>query len=185
MFSIIGFGHYICRPYYNAMTKQPLAALIMVLIFQITLTSCNQQTKPTEEKPFDSTTAILFPGETHLKNVKQLTFGGDNAEAYWSFSGKQLTFQRTDHKQIMCDQIFMGNVPFDSSGIFNFNMISSGKGRTTCSYFLPGDSLILYASTAGNSDECPPTPDREKLKKYVWIEIFLILIFKKNIFMEL
>lgn len=117
---------------------------------------------------FDSTKAVLFPGERHLKNVRQLTFGGDNAEAYWSFDGKHIVFQRTDHQQVMCDQIFVGSLPADSTQKFDFSMISSGKGRTTCSYFLPGDSLVLYASTHFTQDTCPPVPDRGKIKKYVW-----------------
>lgn len=129
--------------------------------------SCDNKAKSVEQK-FDSTSAILFPGEKHFKNVKQLTFGGDNAEAYWSFSGKQLTFQRTDHKTIMCDQIFTGSVPFDSAATFQYNMLSNGSARTTCSYFLPGDTQVIYASTISDGTDCPPVPDREKLKKYVW-----------------
>lgn len=117
---------------------------------------------------FDSTKAILFPGERHLRNVQQLTFGGDNAEAYWSFDGTRIIFQRTDHQQVMCDQIFFGMVPSDSSQQFDFKMLSTGKGRTTCSYFMPGDSLVLYASTHLTQDTCPPVPDREKIRKYVW-----------------
>lgn len=117
---------------------------------------------------FDSSKAILFPGERHLKNVQQLTFGGDNAEAYWSFDSKDLVFQRTDHQQVLCDQIYYGKVPADSAEKFNYKLVSTGLGRTTCSYFLPGDSLILYASTHLTQDTCPPVPDREKIKKYVW-----------------
>ncbi|HUM45555.1 MAG TPA: hypothetical protein PLD84_01415 [Chitinophagales bacterium] len=128
----------------------------------------NSATADTTVKKFDSTTALLFPGEKHLKNVQQLTFGGDNAEAYWSFDSKKLVFQRTDHQQVMCDQIFYGTVPPDSSQKFDFKMVSTGKGRTTCSYFLPGDSSVVYASTHLTQDTCPPTPDREKIKKYVW-----------------
>ncbi|MEO6166713.1 MAG: hypothetical protein ABIO46_06310 [Chitinophagales bacterium] len=125
-------------------------------------------TADTAVHKFDSTTALLFPGEKHLKNVLQLTFGGDNAEAYWSFDSKKLVFQRTDHQQVMCDQIFYGTVPPDSSQKFDFKMVSTGKGRTTCSYFLPGDTTVLYASTHLTQDTCPPIPDREKIKKYVW-----------------
>lgn len=111
--------------------------------------------------------SLIMQGETHFKNVRQLTFGGDNAEAYWSFDSKKLTFQFSDHKQIMCDQIFFGDVPVKKMP-FTPHRISNGKGRTTCSYFLPGDSLILYASTFANADSCPPVPDKAKLKKYVW-----------------
>lgn len=125
-------------------------------------------TEDTTDSSDDTLKWIHFPSENHLKNVTQLTFGGDNAEAYWSYSGRRLTFQRTDHKQIMCDQIFEGKVPADSASDFKYKMISTGKGRTTCSFFLPGDTLILYASTHADQDSCPPVPDRKKIGKYVW-----------------
>ena len=114
-----------------------------------------------------SSDSLIFAGEKHFKNVKQLTFGGDNAEAYWSFDSKKLVFQFSDHKEVMCDQIYFGAIPKKGKS-FNKHLVSTGKGRTTCSYFLPGDSLVLYASTHANADSCPPTPDKTKLKKYVW-----------------
>ena len=130
---------------------------------------------------FDSSTAVWFPGEKHLRNVQQLTFGGDNAEAYWSFDGDKIVFQRTDHLLFNCDQIFWGfafyrqrsmlNCSINSvtgDTTFQYNMVSTGKGRTTCSYFLPGDSMILYSSTHSTDASCPPVPDHKKLKKYVW-----------------
>lgn len=111
----------------------------------------------------------IQPGEEkHFKSLMMLTNGGDNAEAYWSWDGKKLIFQRTDHKSIMCDQIFIGNVPDNNNIGFKYDMLSTGKGRTTCSYFLPGDSLVLYASTHLTQDTCPPVPDRAVIKKYVW-----------------
>ena len=112
--------------------------------------------------------SVHLMGERHIFNIRQLTFGGDNAEAYWSFDGKKICFQRTDHKTLMCDQIFFGSVPQDSDQAFSYQMVSTGKGRTTCSYFMPGDSLVLFASTHANADSCPPVPDRHKIGKYVW-----------------
>jgi TolB protein len=101
-----------------------------------------------------------FPGEVHLKNVTQLTFGGTNAEAYFSFDQERLVFQST-RGDLECDQIFTMNL--DGSDV---RMVSTGKGRTTCAYYLPGDSLILYASTHAASDACPPPIDRSL--GYVW-----------------
>lgn len=111
---------------------------------------------------------LVLPGEKHFKWVKQLTFKGDNAEGYWNFAGNNLTFQATNKLWgDKCDQIYTMN-PF--TGMENINnkpnMISTGKGRTTCSYFLPGDSLILYASTHEGSKDCPVDPD--KSAGYVW-----------------
>lgn len=103
---------------------------------------------------------LTFAGEKHLKNVQQLTFGGENAEAYFSFDGKQLIFQSKRDK-LACDQIFRMNI--DGS---NVKMVSNGGGRTTCSYFFKGGKKILYASTHGGKKECPPPPDFSQ--GYVW-----------------
>src|SRR5947209_11676657 len=82
-------------------------------------------------------------GEKHLKNIKQLTFGGENAEAYFSFDGKQLIFQSKRDGRA-CDQIYRMNI--DGSDV---KMVSNGAGRTTCSYFFKGGNRVLYASTHG------------------------------------
>jgi TolB protein len=97
---------------------------------------------------------------TWLSNVKQLTNGGENAEAYWSPDGKRLIFQSTRGDQ-NCDQEFIMNA--DGS---DQHMVSTGKGRTTCGYFLPDGKHIIYASTHLAGDACPPTADRSK--GYVW-----------------
>jgi Tol biopolymer transport system component len=101
-----------------------------------------------------------FEGEKHLSNIKMLTDSGENAEAYLSFDETKLIFQST-HGELKCDQIFTMNI--DGT---NKYMVSNGKGRTTCSYFLPGDEKIIYASTQLAGDDCPPPPDRTK--GYVW-----------------
>lgn len=109
---------------------------------------------------------LAYEHETNLRNLKQLTFGGDNAEAYWSFANDKLIFQRTNPEEgLECDQIFIGNVPSDSDN-FEYQLVSTGFGRTTCAYFLPGDSLVLYASTHHHGDNCPPEPD--KTMGYLW-----------------
>ncbi|MFN0141132.1 MAG: TolB family protein [Pyrinomonadaceae bacterium] len=103
---------------------------------------------------------LLVSGERRIKNVKQLTFGGENAEAYFSSDGKQLIFQsKRDGRG--CDQIYRMNI--DGS---NVQMISNGEGRTTCSYFFKNSKKVVYASTHGGSRECPPNPDFSK--GYVW-----------------
>lgn len=114
--------------------------------------------------------SVHFAGEKHFKNIRQLTFGGDNAEAYWSYDGKSIIFQRTNPKEgLNCDQIFIGKLPTRDDEPFTYKMISSGKGRTTCSYFLPDGKHIIYASTFKGADTCPPIPDRKKYgNKYIW-----------------
>jgi len=113
---------------------------------------------------------IHFPQEKHFANVRQLTFGGDNAEAYFSFDDKYLIFQRTDQKNgIPCDQIWMGKIPLNENEKFEPKLVSNGEGRTTCAYFYPDNKHIVYASTHLGGMECPPTPDRKKYgNKYIW-----------------
>src|SRR6201988_361170 len=103
---------------------------------------------------------LALPAEKHLRNLKQLTFGGENAEAYFSSDGKQLIFQSTRDGR-GCDQIYTMNI--DGS---NVKLISNGDGRTTCSYFFPGQKRILYSSTHLGDKQCPPRPDSSK--GYVW-----------------
>jgi len=118
--------------------------------------------------PFTSDT-LLYPSETHLKNIQQLTFGGDNAEAYFSFDSKWIIFQRTKANEgVLCDQIFIGKVPKPGE-TFEYKMVSTGKGRTTCGAFLKDGKHIIYASTHLGADTCPPVPDRRKYgNKYIW-----------------
>src|SRR5207249_11218316 len=95
---------------------------------------------------------LALPQEKHLRNVKQLTFGGENAEAYFSSDGRKLIFQSTRDGRD-CDQIYTMNI--DGSDV---KMVSTGDGRTTCSYFFPGDKRILYSSTLLGAKQCPPRP---------------------------
>jgi Tol biopolymer transport system component len=112
---------------------------------------------------------LIYPDEKHFKNIQQLTFNGDNAEAYWSYDDKQIIFQRkNEHENIMCDRMFIGNIPQNNQQ-FQFKQLSSGKGRTTCGYFLPDGKHVIYASTYLGGDSCPPIPDRSKYNnRYLW-----------------
>ena len=107
--------------------------------------------------------------EKHLKNIKMLTHGGNNAEAYWSPDSKWLTFQ-SDYTRwgVQCDQIFRMNVEAASNDTaYRPQMISTSLGRTTCSYFMPDGKSILYASTHIGSHACP-APAPSDGKKYLW-----------------
>lgn len=106
----------------------------------------------------------------HLRNIRQLTFGGDNAEAYWSPNSKMLTFQTNNPKWgLHCDQIYMMKVKKAANNpLYMPQPISNGKGRTTCSYFMPDGKHILYASTHAALDSCPPVPELRKDGKYLW-----------------
>lgn len=123
----------------------------------------NASIKPT---PDDS---IHYAAEKHFANVQQLTFGGDNAEAYFSFDGKWIIFQRTDVKAgVLCDQMYIGKLPAEGEK-FEPYQVSPGIGRSTCGAFLKDGKHIVYASTHLGSGACPPVPDRKKYgNKYIW-----------------
>lgn len=108
--------------------------------------------------------ARVFPAsadEPRLANLRQLTNGGENAEAYFDADGKQLIFQSTRPPEIPCDQIFSMNL--DGS---NLRRISNGQGRTTCAYFFPGRDRVIYSSTHHTGAACPTPPDMSQ--GYVW-----------------
>lgn len=114
--------------------------------------------------------AQTAPAEPHLQNIRQLTFGGDNAEAYWSPDGKWLTFQSNNPAWgLKCDQIFAMKVK-KAAGKPQYRPkdISQNHGRTTCSYFMPDGKHILFASTKAAMDTCPHTPDLRQGGKYLW-----------------
>ena len=103
---------------------------------------------------------LHYPQEKHLGNLRQLTFEGKNAEAYFSFDGKELIFQST-RDGFQCDQIFVTNL---AGG--DLCLVSTGKGQTTCAYFFPGDQRILYSSTHRINPDCAPPQPREK--RFIW-----------------
>jgi TolB protein len=113
---------------------------------------------PTAGKPVD----LLKPEEArHLSDLRQITFGGENAEAYWSPDGTKLIYQRTPETG-GCDQQFVFDLTTGES-----TLVSSGKGRTTCGYYsFPKGERYIYATTEAGGAECPPVPDHSK--GYVW-----------------
>lgn len=100
-------------------------------------------------------------GERHLRNIRQLTFGGNNAEAYFSRSGTQLIFQRQERVGAGCDQQYLMDI--DGS---RMRRVSNGLGRTTCGYFLDDDRRVIYASSFRHDAACPAPPDQSR--GYVW-----------------
>lgn len=108
----------------------------------------------------DSVKSLQMPGEKHLVNIRQLTFGGQNAEAYFSHDGAKLSFQSIrDGRE--CDAIYTMNA--DGSDV---RLVSSGRGNTTCSFLAPNGKSIIYASTHLVDDSCPAKPDMSR--GYVW-----------------
>jgi TolB protein len=116
--------------------------------------------EPQASNPRPVVSHAAEPGERHLTNIRQLTFGGENAEAYWSADGRRLTFQSTRDGR-SCDQQFV----MDADG-GNLRRVSNGAGKTTCGYFFDRDRRILFSSTHHADSACPPRPDFSR--GYVW-----------------
>jgi Tol biopolymer transport system component len=128
------------------------------------LASCAGSGTPAEQQSVSpSVRQSVAPeaGESHLRNIRQLTFGGNNAESYFSKSGKQLVFQRQEEVGKGCDQQYIINV--DGTGM---RRVSNGQGRTTCGFFYDNDRRVLYSSTFKHDPACPAPPDQSR--GYVW-----------------
>lgn len=134
----------------------PFSSLALALPLALSACSAGSQGVPAS-----ATFVAPESGERHLRNIRQLTFGGNNAEAYFSRSSKQLIFQRQEQTDAGCDQEYVMNV--DGSGM---QRISNGLGRTTCGFFYADDQRVLYSSTFKHAPECPLPPDRSQ--GYVW-----------------
>jgi Tol biopolymer transport system component len=140
------------------------------------LVGCGSAPAPAPASAAPAAAAVTPPApqapskEPHLQALRQLTQSGENAEAYWSFDGKQLILQA--HQGEGCDQIY--RMPLGQQPV----LVSTGKGATTCAYFLPGDQQIIYASTHLGGDACPPKPDHSQ--GYVWALYESYDIFKAN-----
>lgn len=113
-------------------------------------------------------TTIGLAQEKRLKNIQKLTFGGDNAEAYFSPDGSKLTLQVTNTAfGVPCDQIFMLDLNAKEFNTESLKLVSTGKGRTTCSYYMPDGKHVLYASTHADNSACP-APPKPIDGKYLW-----------------
>ena len=145
----LGLRH-VARIGYMGVPLRTLCPSVPILLFTL---SCG--TAPSSDEPGSAPEP-----ESFLSNIEQLTFGGQNAEAYWSPDGTRLVFQST-RGDGGCDQIYVMNADGTDQ-----KMVSTGKGVTTCGYFLPDNRTIVYASTHLSGDDCPPRPDRSK--GYVW-----------------
>lgn len=146
----------------------------LLFVFLIALSGCKGDPKNGSEnleasggQMANTSDTLIYPGEKHFKSIRQVTFGGDNAEAYWSFDSNKLIFQSNYTEWgVGCDQMFVMN----ATDTFNGRkppMVSTGMGRTTCGYFMPDNQHILYASTHLHDKECPEVPLRMN-GRYVW-----------------
>lgn len=159
-----------------------ITPILLVIGLAAGFTSCQNASKEAEtSEAVDSTvtsekmtggtyeTMLHYPQETHLANIRQLTFGGDNAEGYFSFDDSKLVFQSNSSAWgVECDQIFYMDIAKGTQADTAPPRLSTGLGRTTCSYFLPGDTTIIYSSTHLGGDDCPAEPVRGESGAYVW-----------------
>ena len=144
--------------------------IFSILVLALLVQSCKTDKKQSKNKLLEliaGKDSLIYPEEVHFKSIKQVTFGGDNAEAYLSFDDKQLVFQSNyKNGDVSCDQMFLINADENFKDKMP-SMISSGKGHTTCAYFLPDYKNIIYASTHLVDDNCPYVLLR-KNGKYIW-----------------
>jgi Tol biopolymer transport system component len=168
-----------------ALRSRVARSALLALSLPFVLPACSSSTPPsTSPAEAEAAEGQRDPGETHFSELMQLTFGGENAEAYWSNAGNALIFQA--HAGEGCDQIYTlalsETAPASELGkghpLSEPRLVSTGKGATTCAYFLPGDQQIIYSSTHLGGDACPPKPDRSK--GYVWPLYPSYDIFKAN-----
>jgi Tol biopolymer transport system component len=139
-----------------------LNCIFLFILVAIATTSLAQETD------FELPQNVPHSLEKHFANIRQLTFGGDNAEAYFSPNGKKLSFQSNNPEwNLKCDQIFYMVIDEAAENTtYQPLIVSTGKGRTTCSYYMPDGKSILYASTHLANDNCPVDPP--KGGKYLW-----------------
>jgi Tol biopolymer transport system component len=150
--------------------KKPILILMLLMILSSCKKESDQSLQNQSETEVSQTVkdSLIYPDEVNFKSIRQVTFGGDNAEAYWSFDDKQLVFQSNNAKwDVGCDQMFLMDADETFTDSIAPPMLSTGMGRTTCAYFMPDNQHILYASTHLGDKDCPDTPLR-KNGKYIW-----------------
>jgi len=146
------------------------AGMRLLALFSLSVAICGCTYNAQDPKPQtpaahpvrEGAAPLHDPRETHLRNIRQLTFSGENAEGYFDSQGKRLVFQASKGETgYKCDQIFELDLASGAK-----RLVSTGTGRTTCAYFIDGDRRIVYASTHLAGPKCPPEPDRSH--GYVW-----------------
>jgi len=137
-------------------------SLILILTAVVAALVTHSQVQGSQR---ENSSSLAVPGEKHLRNVRQLTFGGTNAEAYFSADDKYLIFMHSG-EGVPCDQMYTMQVDTPDGKPPVPKLVSTGKGRTTCGYFFPAGDRILFSSTHNTSAECPPRPDYSH--GYVW-----------------
>ena len=135
--------------------------LILTAAFGIVSASCaSEEVADSAPASAEATANLAVEGEAHIRNIRQLTSGGENAEAYWAYDGSRLIYQ-AKKPGAECDQIYIMDPETGDS-----HLVSTGEGRTTCSYFYPSGDQILYSSTHHHDASCPVEPDFSL--GYVW-----------------
>lgn len=134
--------------------------LYVMALTILLLAGCGPKSEPDQGAETEKQAPMILEGEKHFSNIRQITFGGQNAEAYWSADGSELIFQ-SQRGSAECDAIYRVNADGSKA-----RMISSGKGAATCSFISPDGSHVIYASTHLGGDPCPPRPDMSR--GYTW-----------------
>ncbi|MCC7052601.1 MAG: PD40 domain-containing protein [Gemmatimonadaceae bacterium] len=144
-------------------TVRSLLPVALLATACLTATACRRQAS-TAARPAPAPGVNIArpadPAEPHLRNLRQITDGGENAEAYFSRDGRWITFQSSRDGRT-CDQQYVMRT--DGSAL---QRVSNGRGKTTCGWFLPGSDRLFFGSSHMHDSTCPPKPDPSK--GYVW-----------------
>lgn len=167
----ITFYKEIVALYLPEINNRKMNKLLLSLLTILLISTCGTKNSEKTDSNSGSTkkSEIHYQQEKHLTNIKQLTFGGDNAEAYFSYDNSKLVFQlKNPEVGVDCDQIYVLDYNNHDMKESMPPLLSTGLGRTTCSYFMPGDTSIIYASTHLGDENCPAEPEKREDGAYVW-----------------
>jgi Tol biopolymer transport system component len=154
--------------------------LLTLLLLAAAAINCSNPEKQNTYNP--EADSLRYEEEKHIRNIRQLTFGANNAEAYWSYDDSKLILQSDNPAWgLGCDQIFYIDLNETQTPDQELPMVSTGEGRTTCSFFLPDNETFVYASTHLGGKACPEVPERGPGGAYVWPIYDSYDIFKANL----
>jgi len=97
-----------------------------------------------------------------IENVKQLSFQGDNGEAYFNSDDSKVIFQSKRNNN-NCDKLYIVDINGN-----NLTEFVANDGAFTCAYFSLDDRYIFFSSTMHLGSECPEIYKDPNPRKYIW-----------------
>ena len=97
-----------------------------------------------------------------IENVQQLSFQGDNGEAYFNSDDSKVIFQSKRNNN-NCDKLYIVDINGN-----NLTEFVAKDGAFTCAYFSLDDRYIFFSSTMHLGSECPEIYKDPNPRKYIW-----------------